>query len=484
MEREPVLSKKAKGDNQMEPITVIALGTGREEDMTLGALKAMREAKRLILRTARCGAAALLKREGIAFETLDDLYERAEDFDELNRLSAERLLAAAEAEAGVCFCVFDPARDGTVRLIRDRVARVVPGVSAGERAAGAALPQGEVRFFAASDLDTVSSQGTLCLTEIDSRLLAGECKMKLMELYAPDAPVWFFAQDEKQPSVPELIALEELDRQKDGKYGHLCAAVIPEAAVTEKKRHDFEDLKRVMDVLRGEGGCPWDREQTHESLRNYLIEEAYETAAAIDAGEWDHVAEELGDVLLQVVFQAGIGRSYGTFGLGDITTAITEKMIRRHRHIFGEDKCADGEAVSRNWDRIKREERGFDTLSQTLRDLPAALPPLMRAQKAQGRAARAGWDVSPEAVRDALRVLTEELPLSDKAGREERENVIGRMLFLCVLCAGKAGVDAEACLQSACERFIRRMEKIENAEKETSGNAKGLTINEMSLYFN
>ncbi len=461
----------------MESITVISLGTGREEDVTLGALRAMKAGDRLILRTEKCGAADLLRRERIPFGTLDDLYEEAEDFDELHRLGAQRILAAAEKEK-VCFAVFDPARDGTVRLIRDRVDRVIPGVSAASAAADAVLPAGEVRFFAASDLDTVSSQGTLCLTEIDSRLLAGECKMKLAEMYAMDTPVWFFAQDEKRLPKPEAIVLEDLDRQKEAKYGHLCAAVIPERAVTDKKRHDFEDLKRVMDVLRAPGGCPWDREQTHRSLRNYLVEEAYETAAAVDAEEWDHVADELGDVLLQVVFQANIGREYGTFGLGDITTAITEKMIRRHRHIFGGDKCGDGEAVSKNWDRIKREERGFSTLSQTLRDLPAALPQLMRACKMQERAARSGADIPMEAALDALRALMDRLPLDDGAGREEREEVIGRMLMLCVLCARKTGADAETCLQSACERFVRRVEEAENA----AGKAKDLTIDEMALY--
>ncbi len=461
----------------MGSITVIALGTGREDDVTLGALRAMKAGDRLILRTEKCGAAALLRREGIPFDTLDDLYEEAEDFDELHTLGARRILEAAEKEK-VCFAVFDPARDGTVRLIRDRVDRVIPGVSVGAAAADAALPAGEVRFFAASDLDTVSSQGTLCLTEIDSRLLAGECKMKLAEIYAMDTPVWFFAQDEKHLPRPEVIALEDLDRQKDCEYGHLCAAVIPEKPVTDKKRHDFEDLKRVMDVLRAPGGCPWDREQTHRSLRNYLVEEAYETAAAVDAEEWDHVADELGDVLLQVVFQANIGREYGTFGLGDITTAITEKMIRRHRHIFGDDKCGDGEAVSKNWDRIKREERGFSTLSQTLRDLPAALPQLMRACKVQERAARCGADIPVEAALDALRALMDRLPLSEGTGRGEREDVIGRMLMLCVLCARKTGVDAETCLQSACERFIGRVEEAESA----AGGAKDLTIDEMALY--
>ncbi len=466
----------------MEPITVAALGTGREEDLTLGAVRTMKEAGRLILRTGRCGAAALLDREGIRYETLDDLYETAEDFDELNRLSAERILKAAQNER-VCFAVFDPAQDGAVRLIRERVDRVVPGVSAGAAALEAALPKGEGRIVAAADLDTVSSQGTLCLTEMDSRLLAGECKMKLLELYAPDTPVYFFPQSEKAAPRPLLTALEDLDRQKDSLYGHLCCAVIPERDVGDKKRCDFEDLKRVMDVLRGEDGCPWDREQTHQSLRNYLVEEAYETAAAIDAGEWEHAAEELGDVLLQVVFQANIGAQYGTFSLGDITTAITRKMIRRHRHIFGQDVCEDGEAVSRNWERIKREERGFATVTETLRDLPRTLPPLMRARKLQERAERAGAALSAAQAAERLCALVRQLS-SCKGDLKERERLAGKMLFLCVLCASKAGADPEVSLESACEGFVERFEAMENASKAANPQSKDLTIDEMALYFN
>ncbi len=465
----------------MEPISVVTLGTGREEDLTLGAVRAMKEAGRLILRTGRCGAAAMLEREGIPFETLDDLYEEAEDFDELNRLSAERLLKASEKER-VCFAVFDPARDAVVRLVRERVDRVVPGVSMGVLASETVLPRGEVRMCAAADLDTVSSGGTLCLTEVDSRLLAGECKMKLSEWYAPDTPVWFFPQSMKKAPVPVRIRLEDLDRQRDGMYGHLCAAVLPERDIGEKERCDFADLKRVMDILRGEDGCPWDREQTHRSLRNYLVEEAYETAAAIDEEDWEHTAEELGDVLLQVVFQANIGAQYGTFTLGDITTAITRKMIRRHRHIFGQDRCEDGEAVSQNWEKIKREERGFETFAQTLRDLPRTLPPLMRAEKLQSRAARSGADIPAEKAAERMGVLMQRLLSGEKRDREETERTVGDLLFLCVLLARKASADGEVCLQGACERFIGRFEAMENASRAGIHGQGDLTIDEMALY--
>ena len=446
----------------MHSITVVALGTGMEEDLTLGAVKAMRGAETLILRTQRCGAAEYLAREGIPFATLDDLYEECGDFEELHRRSAERILEAA-GRTEVCLAVFDPGQDGTVRLIRDRVTRVIAGVSAGQKALERILPEGEIRICAASEVDTVSSQGTLCVTELDSRLLAGEAKAALEDVYGADAPVWFFPQPGRdgREKEPVLLTLADLDRQRDAAYGHLCAAVFPRRDLTEKTRHDFGDLVRVMAILRGEGGCPWDREQTHASLRPYLVEEAYETAAAIDDEDWAHTAEELGDVLLQVVFQASIARQYATFDPGDIPTAIVGKMIRRHRHIFGQDVCRDGEEVSRNWEKIKREERGFATVSEAMRDLPRTLPPLMRAEKIVSRARKAGIDIGDAAL-VCEKVRAAAAALRDADGQEEREIQAQRLLFLCAAAAGMAGVECETALLAACDRMIRRFEELES----------------------
>ena len=447
----------------MYPITVAALGTGLEEDLTLGAVKAMKKAKTLILRTEKCGAAEYLRREGIAFSTLDDLYELSGDFEELHRLSAERILAAAE-KGPVCFAVFDPSQDGTVRLIREKTSRVIPGVSLGQKAVAAVIPEGEIRICAASEVHTSSSQGTLCVTEIDSRLAAGEVKAALSDVYGDASPVLFFPQNSHgEGERPFLrMTLADLDRQKDACYGHLCAAVLPQRSLTEKERHDFADLEQVMDLLRGEGGCPWDRAQTHASLRPYLVEEAYETAAAIDDEDWAHTAEELGDVLLQVVFQANIAKQYATFDPGDIPTAIVNKMIRRHRHIFGQDVCRDGEEVSRNWEKIKREERGFSTVSEAMRDLPRSLPPLMRAEKIVSRAVKGGADIGDLAA--AVHRAGEALEALVKAETpEEKERQVQRVLFLGAACALLCGVESETALLTACDRMIDRFEALEKS---------------------
>ncbi|MBQ8136522.1 MAG: nucleoside triphosphate pyrophosphohydrolase [Clostridia bacterium] len=435
-------------------ITVVGLGHGNEDDLTLGALRAMKGAKRLILRTSRVGVANLLREEGIAFTTLDDLYENAEDFDALDEACAQAVLDAAK-ESDVVFAVFDPSTDGAVERLRPHIGRIcAPAMPA----AMADTPRGEKRVVSASDLKTISSQGTLILTEINDVFLAGTVKMALMEFWPADTRVRFYPQ---AASHAIEIPLEDLDRQRPGEYGHLCTAALLPMPFTRKERCDVEDLFRLMEALRAPGGCPWDREQTHRSLRNYLIEEAYETAEAVDKEEWDHVAEELGDVLLQVIFQADIGRQYGNFDLGDVTSAIVRKMVKRHPHVFGNLQADTGEEVSRNWDAIKRGERHQKTVAESMRDLPASLPSLMRAEKLQGRAARAGYET--QRFSDALLKVRDMAKQAEGKQGGALDEAMGDLLFSAVQAVRLAGLESEACLQSACRRYLERFEAMEQA---------------------
>ena len=152
-------------------------------------------------------------------------------------------------------------------------------------------------------------------------------------------------------------------------------------ALADKKSYTLEDLRTLTEILRSPEGCPWDREQTHKTLARYLIEEAYETSQAVNEEDWDHVAEELGDVLLQVFFQADIGAQYGTFELSDVTTAICRKMIARHTHIFGSTHCDTAEEVAQSWERMKQQQRGNNTIASMLADVSSDLPALLRAEK-------------------------------------------------------------------------------------------------------
>ena len=466
----------------MGEITVVTLGPGSRELLTLGAVEAMKNARRLILRTARCDAADYLREIGLSFDTLDHLHEESEDFDELIARSAQAVLAAAEKE-NVCYAVFDAAADETVKRLRsEKPVRVLPGVPLSAPYLAAAPAQEGIEIQTASSLQITSAQNPLLILECDSRILTGACKLQLLRWYDPEQPALFFGPSASPIRAYQAVPLCEIDRQPA--YDHTCAVLIPPVPLTEKKRFDFYDLVRVMAILRGENGCPWDREQTHQSLRKYLIEEAHEAAAALDEEDWDHAAEELGDVLLQVVFHARVGEDTGTMELSDITTHICRKMIDRHRHIFGTARCETPEAVSANWEKIKKRERGFTTQGDALRDVSRGLPSLMRAGKVQKKARDVGFDWSDP--RDALKKVYEEADevLAELDGdRSGLEMELGDLLFACVNAARLSGVDSDTALEKATEKFISRFCAMENAILRDGKCFEGLTLSEMDVYW-
>lgn len=467
----------------MKPITVVSLGPGPREHLTLGAVEALKKAEKVILRTRlRCDAADYLQEAGVPFETLDHLHEECEDYEELNAKAAAYVLAQAE-ESAVCYAVFDASADETVSALRQKAeVSVLPGVPLCAPFLAAAPAQEKIEIQTASSLTLTSIQNPLLILECDSRILMGQCKLQLLDWYALDQPVLFFPPGDGPKRSFLSIPLSDLDRQK--RYDHTCAALLPALPLTDRERFDFYDLMRVMAILRGENGCPWDKEQTHETLRKYLIEEAYETAAAIDEGDWDHVADELGDVLLQVAFQATIGRQTGTLELSDITTHICRKMISRHRHIFGADRCETALQVVENWEKIKKEERGFRTQSEVLSGVSPGLPPLMRAAKVQNKAGDVGFDW-PD-CENALCKAEEELGEVRTEWKNQGnglEEAFGDLLFACVAAARKAGVEAECALQKATEKFISRFSAMENAILQAGKRIQDLTLSEMDVYW-
>lgn len=465
-------------------ITVVSLGPGPREYLTLGAVETLKKAEKVILRTSlRCGAADYLREIGVQFDTLDFLHEECEDFDELIERAVDYLLAQAE-EAPLCYAVFDAAADETVAALRKKASdtAVLPGVPLSAPFLASAPAQEKIEIQTASSLEITSIQNPLLILECDSKMLMGECKLQLLDWYDADQPALFFPPSDSPVRTYKELPLSDIDRQP--KYDHTCAVLLPPVGLTDRKRFDFYDLVRVMDILRGEDGCPWDKEQTHETLKKYLIEEAYETAAAVSEEDWDHVADELGDVLLQVVFQANIGRQYGTFELSDITSHICRKMIARHRHIFGSDHCETAADVLANWEKIKKEERGYKTQTDVLKGVSVGLPPLVRAAKVQKKAADVGfeWDDVKKALakvrEETDKVLAELEPKS-----ENLEMELGDLFFACVNLARLSGIDPENALQKATEKFISRFSSMENEIFREGKRFQDLTLSEMVVYW-
>jgi MazG family protein len=217
------------------------------------------------------------------------------------------------------------------------------------------------------------------------------------------------------------------------------------------------DLIRVQALLRGPGGCPWDREQTHRSLARHLLEEAHELLAAIDAEDEDGMRDELGDLLLQVTFHAQIAADAGRFDIDDVAEGLVAKLVHRHPHVFGDIEVADAEEVLRNWEKLKAEETGGRKGVEE--DIPATLPALARAAKVQRRAA--GWDVEGPDRADAITALRARVEDLGAAGEDEgaAEPALGELLLAVVAAARALGLDAESALRRATTTFAERAER-------------------------
>jgi MazG family protein len=238
------------------------------------------------------------------------------------------------------------------------------------------------------------------------------------------------------------------------------------------------DLLTVMHRLRSPGGCPWDREQTHQTLARHLLEEAHETLEAIDSGDPDRLREELGDLLLQVVFHAEMAMQEGTFDVDDVAEEITAKLIRRHPHVFGDVEVESAAQVLVNWERIKTEEKGEHPVDD---DIPSTLPALARASKVQRRAAGAGFDW--RTVEGALAKVHEELQEVEDAPADRAEEEMGDLLFAVAALGRRLGVDPESALRKATRRFAGRFELMKARAREEGVDLEALSEDELLARF-
>ena len=245
-----------------------------------------------------------------------------------------------------------------------------------------------------------------------------------------------------------------------------------------KEKYDLNDFIRIIDVLRGPGGCPWDIKQTHESLKLNAVEEAWEVVDAIDEGSAAHLREELGDLLMQVIFHASIEKERGGFTLDDVADEAVKKLVHRHPHVFADVKADTPEEVLTNWDAIKRADRGQQSTASVMDGIPKGLPGLMRSQKIQNKAGKLGFDwPDVSGAMDKLREEVGELQEGIDAGDVENiKEEIGDALFSVVNVARFFKVDSEECMHAACAKFIRRFRYLEEGAAR-----RGLRLEDMSL---
>ncbi len=433
------------------PLTLIGLGV-EKGDLSLAAAEKIRTADAVIIRTALTQTVGFFKENGIPFVSMDDLYAGCRNFDTLAQKIARRVYALSRGKRAV-YCVDGSVlEDNACKLILSRhpSTAVIAGVS---KASAALAPLGitggytSVSAYDVADGSFRSFGGTLFVYDLDSAILAGEVKLKLMSEYGDECPCTAFFVGKRRD-----MPLYEMDRLPV--FDHSAAIVLTPRGFLEKDAYDAEDLRRIIELLRADGGCPWDRAQTHKSIRKNAVEEVYEMIDAINRCDDERLREEIGDVMMQAVFHAVMAEERGAFTYTDVTTEVCRKLISRHTHIFFGDKAADEREALEVWEKNKRKEHGF-TPEQAVADVPASLPALMRAQKLIKRATKAGYaaDDAQASLQKAAQIAARLVGgnLSD----DEIMRDSGDFLFECVNVVRLAGADAEEALADKADAFAK-----------------------------
>ncbi len=468
-------------------ITILGLGPGDPAHLTRQAWHVLSEADEVYLRTRRHPTAAGLPTH-LSLHSCDDLYETADDFAAVYEAIAQRIVALGRRPEGVLYAVpgHPLVGESSVQriLIRareeDLAVRIVEGLSFVEPVLSvlgidglAGLQLADATDLAAAHHPPLDPDRPALIGQLYGRQLASEVKLTLMNGYTDDHPVTLVRAAGTDDGVTITVPLYELDRSQT--VDHLTTLYVPPL----NHAAGLPVFQDTVARLRAPDGCPWDREQTHQSLRANLLEEAYEVLAALDAGDDDRLCEELGDLLMQIALHVQIATEEGSFRFADVIGRIDGKLRRRHPHVFG-DLAVEGTAeVLRNWEAIKASERGASAGEtdhpSRLEGVPAILPALARAQALGDRAARAGFDWPDlEGVLEKVGEEVGELRSDDEPQARARE--LGDLLFSLVNLARWLGIDAEGALRGTCDRFVRRYIRMEQEAR-----ARGLDLAALPL---
>lgn len=455
-------------------VHIVGLGPGPASLVTVETQHLLGSGVPVILRTRHHPAVGELSMAGPVSDC-DDLYGAGRSFTDVYQAVAGRVLDAASRGPVIFATPGHPlVAEASVGLVLAGAAAagiavgVYPAVSFLDVASVALrMDLGGVQVCDALDL-RVDTWRPAIVSQVYDRDTVTAVKLALLELYPPEHRVTVLSALGTPEEATSVVALAELDHHA---RGHLDALFLPALDPLDDVRR-FDGLAYVIERLHAPDGCPWDREQTHETLRPHLLEESYEALEAIDSGDPAAIEEELGDVLLQVLMHAAVGKRTGDFTLADVVEHINRKLVRRHPHVFGETVAATAEQVHRNWQALKQQEK---PRSSVLEGVPATLPSLAASQAIQGRARRAGFDWPDiDGPLEKLREELEELARAgDAAGRDEE---FGDVLFVAVNIADHLGIDAEHALRAANAKFRLRFGAMEALARERGADLQAMDL--------
>lgn len=472
-------------------IKIIGLGPADKNLLTLETYNLLndynKDNKKIFFRTEIHPAAQQLKEEGIEFLNLDNYYQSGETFEEVYEKITNNLIEEAReqdiiyavpghpnfCESTVSLLIEKAEKEGIPIEILNSISFVSPIASALRTDLGQGIEL--INSYDILDGLRINPRHPIIITQIFDPYILSDVKLKLMEVLPDDTEVILLRNAGLPDEVSEKVRLFELDRLE---ANHLTSLYIPEQ---KSLNNTFEDIVDVTRTLRMPGGCPWDREQTHESLKRYILEEAAEVVEAIESEDIDNLQEELGDLLFQVLIHSQIADEENYFDIYDVIKTLTEKMIRRHPHVFGDFKADTPEDVFIKWDKIKETEKPPQTISEVMRGLPKSLSALLVSDKIQTKARKVGfdWDDSLQAFEKVKEEVEEVEQAFKEDDTEQLKEELGDLLFAVVNVIRLLDMDPEDVLRQANKKFINRFEKMEKKAAEDNVTLEMLNLDQM-----
>lgn len=469
-------------------ITLLGLGPGSPEKLTRQAWDVLQNTTEIHLRTNQHPVVSHFP-STIQVYSFDHLYDSQNTFEEIYQQIVRRVLELGKRPQGVVYGV--PGHPFVAEATGPEIAcqakemglpcKVVDGLSFLEPVISALGldPFPHTALVDALELTVqhvppFPTSAPAIIAQIYSRQVANDVKLTLMSVYPDEHPVQLVHAAGTAQERVEEVQLHEIDRSHH--IGNLTALFVPGLGTATS----FEAFQEIIAHLRAPDGCPWDRKQTHQSLRSHLLEETYEAITALDADDPNAMSEEFGDLLLQIVLHVQIASEYGEFSMPEVLQGIYEKIVRRHPHVFSDLELRDVDGVLHNWEKLKAAERVENGKAETglLDGVALVLPALIQASEYQDRAARVGFDWSKiSGVYD--KILEEINEIQIAANEQDRAAELGDLLFSVVNLARWLQVEPESALREANQRFRRRFERIEFAAREQERMLSDFSLDEL-----
>ncbi|WP_409303651.1 nucleoside triphosphate pyrophosphohydrolase [Peribacillus sp. SCS-155] len=479
-------------------INVIGLGAGDLDQLPLGIYKKLKQAQNCFVRTIDHPVISELVKEGITFTSFDSTYEKHDSFEKVYEEIAESLLKEANHGPVIYAVPGHPmVAEKTVQLLINNDKGIKVKVEGGQSFLDAlftALKIDPIDGFQLLDAtalsrDEIQTTQHIIIGQIYDAFIASEVKLTLLERLPAEHDVYLVTAAGSEDEAIKKLPLFELDRQMS-EISNLTSLYIPPLKEEEYRYKEFSKLREIIAELRGPGGCPWDKKQTHESLKPFLIEEAYELIDAIDEADDEGMIGELGDVLLQVMLHSQIAEDQGIFTIDDVIEGITSKMIRRHPHVFENAAADTAEDVKVNWQKIKDMENAGKPKKESLLDeVGKSLPALIRAYEIQKRAAKVGFDWTDvsdawEKVKEEIQEVEAEFPDSHTKQNKNLHSELGDLFFALVNIARFHGIQPEEALHSANRKFYKRFAYIESRVEEANKPFSEFSLDELDQFWN